>query len=430
MDQPFARYITKRTDLDRWPLQVEGVDDVDGVIVVPCLAERPRLPAMLSSLAQCSTDVLRRTLIICVVNNRSPDHAEPDDIRDNQALISDFKASLEGRENESISRGTAKALRLGFIDASSPGNELPKKDGVGLARKIGLDCGLSILAKSTAPVRLLYSLDADTTVAPNYLDAIHEAFDHDRAWAGVVHFEHPLPDDSANRQAIVDYEIFLRCHVHGLRVAESAYAFHTVGSTMVCTPEAYVAVSGMNRRQAGEDFYFLQQLAKTGEISTIASTKVHPSARASHRVPFGTGRRVRQALANADQSADIYNPAAYSSVQQCLELVHAERPEIREETVQTFLRDQKFDAAWTRICEGATTDRQRERQFHTWFDAFRTLKLIHFLRDNGYPNVAWDTAADAWSPEKNLYGDEPEKFLMWLREQDCHAAADSPMGLQ
>lgn len=430
MDKPFSRYIAKRTDLDRWPLQVDGVDNVDTVVVVPCLAERSRLPAMLSSLARCSAGRLRHTLIICVVNNRDPDYAEPEDVRDNQALLSDFKESLEGCETDSIPRDAAKALQLGFIDASSPGNELPEKDGVGLARKIGLDCGLSILADSPATVRLLCSLDADTTVAPNYLDAVHKAFDQDRAWAGVVNFEHPLPDESAHREAIVDYEIFLRCHVHGLRVAGSPYAFHTVGSTMVCTPEAYAAVSGMNRRQAGEDFYFLQQLAKTGEMITIATTTVYPSARASHRVPFGTGRRVRQAIGNVTQSIGIYNPVVYTCVQRCFELANEECQEVQEEPVQKFLRGQKFDAAWTRICEGVTTDQQRERQFHTWFDAFRTLKLIHFLRDNGLPNVAWDTAARAWRPEERPQREAQEKFLMWLRDQDRDAAAGPPMGLR
>ena len=32
---------------------------------------------------------------------------------------------------------------------------------------------------------------------------------------------------------------------------------------------------------------------------------------------------------------------------------------------------------------------QFTRQMHTWFDAFRTLKLIHALRDNHLPSVTY-----------------------------------------
>ena len=35
---------------------------------------------------------------------------------------------------------------------------------------------------------------------------------------------------------------------------------------MTCTAKSYVATGGMNRRMAGEDFYFLQKLAKTDGV--------------------------------------------------------------------------------------------------------------------------------------------------------------------
>ena len=33
------------------------------------------------------------------------------------------------------------------------------------------------------------------------------------------------------------------------------------------------------------------------------------------------------------------------------------------------------------------------RHMHTWFDAFRTLKLIHNLRDHHYPSVSFEALA-------------------------------------
>ncbi len=435
MQRDFLRYLSKRADLERWPLYVDRVDNVDTVIVIPCLAERANLGKTLASIAASGPDRLQRTLVICVVNNRSPDHARVEDIADNRALLDDLQVAMDSRESVALSIGISSSLRIAYVDASTPGNELPEKAGVGLARKIGLDWGVSVLGESDAKVRLLCCLDADTTVAPNYLDANQEAFAHAGAWAGVIHFEHPLPDDPAQRSAIVDYECFLRCHVHGLRKAGSPYAFHTVGSTIVCTPEAYVAVSGMNRRQAAEDFYFLQQLAKTGEVRSIASTTVHPSARPSHRVPFGTGRRMHDLLANSGDIVKVYNPCIYMQIQQGLTLADAEQSNAQRRLealaknvplLHAFLREQQFESAWSRIHDQAQTKRQRIRQFHTWFDAFRALKLAHYLRDNGMPSVRIEEAARTWAGPEH---ETPESFLMWLREQDRAAASGAPMGL-
>lgn len=408
-----AGYLAKRANLDRWPLRVDSQDDVDTVVVIPCLGERESLPHTLESLAQNDPTLLRRTLAICVVNNRAPQYARAGDIENNQETLGDLEAALDG------------GLRLGFVDASSPGCELPEKDGVGLARKIGLDWGVSVSAASAEPV--LCCLDADTLVEPNYLGAVRDALRRDDAWAGVVHFEHVLPDDPAHREAIVAYECFLRCHVHGLRAAGSPYAFHTVGSTMVCTPEAYVAVSGMNRKQAAEDFYFLQQLAKTGSIQPIGATTVHPSARASHRVPFGTGRSITQALDGESSEKRIYNPASYEIVRACLEIPSKDPrhplAQLKHPELIAFLRTNDFEAAWNRIQLAGGAARQRTLQFHTWFDAFRTLKLLHHLRDNGYPNVGAAEAAAAWGPT----GAGAQSFLMWLRDRD--RSCGSKLGL-
>ena len=61
---------------------------------------------------------------------------------------------------------------------------------------------------------------------------------------------------------------------------------------------AYVKQGGMNRRQAGEDFYFLQKISWLGPMTELANVIVHPSPRLSDRVPFGTGRAVGGFVSN------------------------------------------------------------------------------------------------------------------------------------
>jgi len=85
--------------------------------------------------------------------------------------------------------------------------------------------------------------------------------------------------------------------------------------------EAYVEVRGMNKREAGEDFYFLSKLAKIGKISYIKETCVYPSARPSTRVPFGTGSRVQRFLSGKGQEYLLYDPQIFVILADWLELM-------------------------------------------------------------------------------------------------------------
>ena len=125
-------------------------------------------------------------------------------------------------------------------------------------------------------------------------------FSRGKAQTGIVAYEHQMPSDDIEQAAICSYEIFLRYWVLGLQYARSPYAFHSIGSTIVTTADGYLAVRGMNRREAGEDFYFLNKLAKTGPIRQIRETVVYPSARISRRVPFGTGAAVEKIVSGTN----------------------------------------------------------------------------------------------------------------------------------
>ncbi len=377
------KYLDKHADLGRWPLRAGSTEGVDQVVVIPVLVESEYLFKTLSSLAENSPGALLRTLIICVVNNRKFPAATYEQIEDNQQTLEklvkiDELADLRG-------------LRLGYVDASSSGNELPDRDGVGLARKIGLDHALKILSSCNEAPALLFCLDADTLVEPNYLEACPDFFMRNNVGAAVVDYAHPL-----SNPGICCYEMFLRYHELGLRFAGSAYAFPTIGSTMVCTCGAYATVSGMNRRQAGEDFYFLQKLRKTCGVGRITLTTVHPSPRDEPRTPFGTAERVKRFSKGGKDIFQVYHPEVYSVIKRWNELVErnlesdAESVLSQAQTIcdelKTFLVKNDFAHVWTRIKKNNPDSTRFLHQFHCWFDAFKTLKLIHFLRDHGYPN--------------------------------------------
>jgi hypothetical protein len=272
---------------------------------------------------------------------------------------------------------------------------------VGLARKIGLDLALRCLDFVSGDP-LLVCLDADTLVQPDYLSAIARHFSCSSAGGASIPYRHRSATNTAGQNAIDRYELFLRTYVLGLELAGSPYAFHTVGSAMASRASAYVAAGGMNRRQAGEDFYFLQQVYKSSGVATLSGTVVHPSPRSSHRVPFGTGRAVGDMLAEGEQRFLFYQPAVFSIVGDWLVCV-AGNSEADAFTLlngadrispvlHEFLELAGFSDAWKNLKRHNREGTKLQLAFHGWFDAFRTMRLIHVLSEKAYPRCAPEEA--------------------------------------
>ena len=380
MNRTVTRYLERRTAFDDWPLQGTVPATCMSVVVIPVLAEFPGILDTLRDLARCDAQDRAQTLVIVVVNNRDAEHAADEDIAANQQTLTALK------------RWDQSALPVAWIDASSAGHELAAREGVGLARKIGLDWGLKILADQGRLTAPLICLDGDSRVDARYLSVLHDFFKPTSTrWACVLPYAHPIEGTDEERAAILSYELYLRYHALHLSWAGSPYGYHAIGSTMACTAQAYAAVSGMNRRRAGEDFYYLQQLAKTGKVERVTGTVVQPSARPSHRVPFGTGRWVQRYLNGEVGEHRLYHPDSYDVIRRWLgsATTAPERPgqetltaahAIHEE-LGTFLEKQDFVRSWDRIVAQTSSRDALIQQFHRWFDGFRTLKLIHHLRD-------------------------------------------------
>src|SRR5204862_3217619 len=90
--------------------------------------------------------------------------------------------------------------------------------------------------------------------------------------------------------------LHLRYYIQALRYAGFPHAHHTIGSCMAVRAGEYRQQGGMNKRKAGEDFYFLHKIIPLGGFGDLTGTTVYPSPRPSDRVPFGTGKAVRENL--------------------------------------------------------------------------------------------------------------------------------------
>jgi hypothetical protein len=389
-------------------LVASSTEAINQAVVIPILAERSSLFMTLASIARNPADDLRHTLVICVVNNHRPHIAAKEEIHDNQATLSILReivfkspafASPPGDIREYLRQIVDSELRAAYIDASSPGLEIPDRDGgVGTARKIGMDAALGLIGPRAKVDRTVCCLDADTLVEENYLSAIRAYFEETGNPGAVVSYAHQRPVDPGLQAAICCYEIFLRSYVIGLSYAGSPYAFHTIGSTIACTAEAYVGVRGMNRRSAAEDFYFLNKLAKTGKIGTVTKTTVFPSARISERVPFGTGARMLRFMTGGTDEYRLYDPRIFVILRDWLKVVEASPDRDCEAILaearhihvrlEEYLRMSRFAEDWRTIRNNCNEPVQLRRQFHVWFDGLKTLRLVNHLSRSAFPLVS------------------------------------------
>jgi len=261
-----------------------------------------------------------------------------------------------------------------------------------MARKLGMDHALSQLDWAADP--LLVCLDADTVVEQDYHQAIIAHFQRTKAGAAVLPFRHQPGTDRSQQSAIERYELFLRGYVYGLRLAESPYAFHSVGSAMACRASAYVRCDGMNCRKAGEDFYFLQKLAKTAGVEPLSGTTVYPEPRVSERVPFGTGRSMLRLLEGKTQAVLVYPVEVFKTLADWLHTVSSDldgdaakllaRAEKISPVLAGYLEQLGWGNVWPRLQSTHLANVKRLQAFHIWFDGFRTMRLIHLLCDSGF----------------------------------------------
>ncbi len=398
-------YLEKYSVDKNWDLVAGDIENISQVVVIPTYAEKDMLFSTLVSLARNHSSSLEYSLILCVINNKSK--APREQVINNQTTIEYLDALVRKKSLKKFNSDqgiyqqllniTDTKLRLGYIDASSKGFEIPKREGgVGMARKIGMDKALRLLNKNFSEKKLIVSLDADTLVQTNYLAAIKNYFSP-KIKTAIIAYEHQIPANYDEQAAIVCYEIFLRYWVLGLKYAKSPWAFHSIGSTIVTSTDAYLKVRGMNRREAGEDFYFLNKLAKIGSIGYIRDTRVFPSSRSSSRVPFGTGKSVERFLSGQMKKYPFYNPQIFIIIYQWLEFMNTalflHEAEILNEACKInpalnyFLVKNHFAEAWSKIRSNAKDEKTLKSHFNNWFDGFKTFKLINYLTRSVYPPI-------------------------------------------
>lgn len=259
------------------------------------------------------------------------------------------------------------------------------KGGVGEARKIGMDCFTRSRTFEQLDKSVIFSLDGDSPVEADYFqESLAVLEKHPDAPGIIIKIRHSRADTPEQEWAIREYERYMFRYARKLQESGSPYGFVSIGSGFAVRCGSYIRSGGMKVKKAGEDFYFLQELAKQGELCQSRSILVHPSPRISERVPFGTGRSVKELLGGGKME-DIPD-FAFKKLKMLLEaakkhdgfLFQTELPEHIPGDDINFLQAEKFYTVWPLIVKNTPPEyNARLQAFFRWFDGLKTLRFLH-----------------------------------------------------
>ena len=350
-------------------------------VVIPCYYE-PDILKTLDSLNNCKLP--ESDIEVIVLINQS--EADEEEIRS-----SNKKTKFE------IEKWSATNSKKGITFFAVGPVDLRKKwAGAGLARKKGMDEAVRRFNLLENPNGIIISLDADTLVQENYFTEIEKYFHtHPNNPGATIAFDHQKNGlNERHLQGIFLYEKYMKYYKNALEFCGYPYPIFTVGSAFAVTAEAYVKRGGMNRRQAGEDFYFLQNLVQIGTVGEITQTTVHPSARLSDRVPFGTGPVLQKWMNGEEDLTKTYNVQAFADLKAFFEkkdrLFKMSEKEFLSlldnlpSAVKEFLAEDKF---WDEIQDlnaNCSALPAFQKRFFQKFNAFKILKYLNFSHEKYY----------------------------------------------
>src|SRR5664280_2766969 len=384
-------YLEERT---LFPQKIkEPVDRETGIIVVVPAYNEPGISYLLDSLAECTEPECKAEVII-VIN--SPDDANHDILENNIKTLE--KIEIWKKAHKSC------FFRLFAFIIEHPS---VRGWGVGLARKTGMDEAIYRFNQIDNPDGVILNLDADCTVEQNYFLAIcNELQKKSGKTACSIYFEHPLSGicyPETIYDSIALYELHLRYCFQGLAYSGFPYVYHTVGSAIAVKALPYIKAGGMNRRQAGEDFYFIQKLVPAGGYFNLNITTVYPSPRASDRVPFGTGASIGKLSANKSSTLLTYDILAFNELRTFFKLVddffESDPMELHEhfslipQGLRLFLDEMELIEKIREIKNNTSGIASFKKRFFIWFNMFKIVKYLNNVHSDFFRKKPVDISA-------------------------------------
>jgi hypothetical protein len=345
----------------------------DIVVAIPTLADE-EIFTTLESLSKCKLPNSKRVLAIVLINES--EKADEKVRTKNKEIFDKIKSTNFGIETE-----------VRYIKG------IPEKlAGVGFARRVLMDEAICLFKKEYdekfkergniaefMSEKFIFSLDSDCTVSENYFSAV-EILEIKNADFGVLSFAHRFSEEKEIKKAGILWEIFLRYWRDSLRVFSYKNAFYPIGSLFLFRATPYIVSMGMNIRQAGEDFYFLQKIIPLAKVVDIP-VYVFPKAEPSQRTPFGTGREIQLYISGKKERLEkVWNFKSFEQIGEIMRSIDdIFSGEIKVETFKLFLDENpKYKEQLERIKIQSKTKEDFRKKFEEWFNPFKVFKFLRF----------------------------------------------------
>ncbi len=384
----FANYYLQNYTQGAGYISAPPLPDLNIIVTIPCINE-PNLISSLNSLKNCQLPQCSCEVIIAV---NSSENAATHILHQNSQTIEEA--------NKWIIENNTEKLRFFVVHAPN----LPKKwAGAGLARKIAMDEAVYRFNRINKPNGIIACFDADSLCDANYLTELEKKITENVSGAS-IYFEHPTSGTEFEPivyKAITEYELYLRYYKQAIEFTRFPYSFHTVGSSMAVRAEIYAKQGGMNRKKAGEDFYFLHKIIPLGNFIEINTTRIIPSPRPSDRVPFGTGAAITKSINQPNEEFITYHPLAFVVLKDFFEktdnlFIHSS-PLNQINEIQPFmlkfLSENDFENALIEIKKHSPTIHTFRKRFFDWFNAFRILKYLNYSHEHELSKINLSIAA-------------------------------------
>ena len=381
------------------------------IIVIPAYDE-PRITEVIDSIQRCHPTTL--AVEVLVVFN-SGEHTS-DSIRETN------------RHGHEILSQRYKSCGVVSVHSIIIENVRKKHAGVGFARKTGMGQAVLRFYGAANQNGLIGSLDADTLVSENYMQQLTKIYNDTKTDAGTLFFEHRIKEETDTvNSGIILYELHLRYYQNMLDWIGFPYTYYTLGSAFFVRMGTYVKQGGMNRKQGGEDFYFLHKVLPKCNYCEDIETTVYPSGRVSQRVPFGTGPRMLEYLDTREMSTYAFESfLPLKQFYQTFETLYGRDADFflaycrsMPYPLNRFLEVTDFAKTMEEISANASVIKTFRSRFYDNFDAFFIVKYLNFSHEQHFTRQPVLCACKKYFDQKQLYFEnDPENALTLLRQLD------------
>ena len=208
--------------------------------------------------------------------------------------------------------------------------------------------------------------------------------------------------DQPSRKRHLLFECRLHHYTSGLAFAKSRYAFPTLGSLIGVRAEAYARFAGCLSAPLERTSIFSTNSPKSG--TSCRSEAKRSGSLIDNLIGFRLAPVLRctrlSAICKRTRWPTFYAPASFQTLGLLLSALNQitlpeQLGELQDPAIKHYIESTQLVGQLSNLKQSTPSHTQFQRAVDAWFDGFRQLKFIHFLRDHWHPQVPLNQVLEA-----------------------------------